>query len=279
MRKNHLIKIFVMALALSTLSFAGVDSDIQDLKLEKEKLNSEIKKLNSQIVATDSMLKADDARYAKLVERYKADSERRQGEIKSLNDKIRKVAAQLQSERSAQAKAKNRSDNVAAKRKALNQTLVALCKKFESQVAQTVPWNKDARLERARSLTRDIEAGNANVEEAFSRLKALIAEETKFGDEVAFFNTPMTRKNGELVNAQVLKIGNQWMIYSDENASVYGSLVRKVDENGNITYDWNEDLNLSERDAVKLALDVKQAKKPPQVVTLPVSLSVAKANK
>lgn len=281
MRKNNLVKILVMALAFAGVAVAGtgVDSEIQDLKLEKEKLNSEIKKLNSQILATDSMLKADDARFAKLKERYKADTERRQGEIKSLNDKIRKVASQLQEERNKQAQAKNRSENVAAKRKALSQTLVALCKKFESQIAQTIPWNKESRLERARSLTRDIESGNANVEEGFSRLKALIAEETKFGDEVTLINTPMTRKNGELVNAQVLKIGNQWMVYSDENATVYGSLVRKIDEAGNVTFDWNEDLSLAERDAVKFALDVKQAKKPPQVVTLPVSLSIAKTGK
>ena len=46
------------------------------------------------------------------------------------------------------------------------------------------------------------------------------------------------------------------------------------DKNGNVVYEWNEELNLEERSAVKLAIDVKQAKKPPQVVKLPVSLSV-----
>ena len=45
-------------------------------------------------------------------------------------------------------------------------------------------------------------------------------------------------------------------------------------ENGKVNYDWNEDLNLEERAAVRLAIDVKQAKKPPQIVNLPVSLSV-----
>ena len=50
-------------------------------------------------------------------------------------------------------------------------------------------------------------------------------------------------------------------------------------ENGKIVYEWNEDLNLEERAAVKLAIDVKQAKKPPQIVKLPVSLSVVKGDK
>lgn len=282
-----LLNIVCIMASLVGFAFADVDSDIRDLQLEKEKLNSEIAKLNSQISATDSMLKADDKRYATLQERYKNDSERRKSEIDSLNTKIKAVASQLNEERNKQARAKNRSDNVAAKRKALMTTLATLSKKLESQVSQTLPWNRDTRLDRVKSLTRDIESGNASAEESFSRLKALIAEETKFGDEVATINSPLTRKNGELINAQILRIGNQWMVYSDENGTVYGSLVRKCaktdDSAGKgctaIEYEWNENLNLEERAAVKFAIDVKQAKKPPQMVTLPVSLSIVREGK
>ncbi|OWV05180.1 Protein of unknown function [Fibrobacter sp. UWH9] len=264
--------------------FADVDSDIRDLQLQKETLNSEIAKLNSQISATDSMLKADEKRYKTLQDRYKSDSERRKAEIDSLNTKIKAVAAQLNDERNKQARAKNRSDNVAAKRKALMTTLASLSKQLEFQVGQTLPWNRDVRLDRVKSLTRDIESGNASAEESFSRLKALIAEETKFGDEVAIINSPLTRKNGELINAQILRIGNQWMVYADENATVFGSLVRKCAGDAgkgcaSVEYEWNEDLNLEERAAVKFAIDVKQAKKPPQMVTLPVSLSIVKEGK
>ena len=195
------------------------------------------------------------------------------------------MAAELQTERNKQARAKNKSDNVAAKRKALREELAGISKRLEAQVAQTLPWERESRLDRVKSLTRDIESGNASEEEAFSRLKSLVAEETKFGDEVAIINSPLTRKDGELINAAILRIGNQWMVYSDDNGTVFGVLVRKMvdgkivyewneDLNGKIVYEWNEDLNLEERAAVKLALDVKQAKKPPQVVKLPVSLSV-----
>ncbi|MCQ2102657.1 MAG: DUF3450 domain-containing protein [Fibrobacter sp.] len=276
--KMKLLNIVCIMASLVGFAFADVDSDIRDLQLEKEKLNSEIAKLNSQISATDSMLKADDKRYATLQERYKNDSERRKSEIDSLNTKIKAVASQLNEERNKQARAKNRSDNVAAKRKALMTTLATLSKKLESQVSQTLPWNRDTRLDRVKSLTRDIESGNASAEESFSRLKALIAEETKFGDEVAIINSPLTRKNGELINAQILRIGNQWMVYSDENGTVYGSLVRKRAGSA-IEYEWNENLNLEERAAVKFAIDVKQAKKPPQMVTLPVSLSIVREGK
>lgn len=263
----------LIAWVFASVSFADVDSDIRDLQLQKETLQGEIQKLNVQISATDSMIKVDDKRFKTLQERFKADSERRKAEIDSLNVKIRNVASQLQAERSKQALAKNRSENVKAKRKALSEALFVLSKQLEAQIGQTLPWERDVRLDRAKALSRDLESGNASAEEGFSRLKALIAEEIKFGDEVAIIHSPLTRKNGELINAQILRIGNQWMVYGDDNGTVYGSLVRKMHD-GKISYEWNEDLNLQERSAVKFALDVKQAKKPPQMVTLPVSLSI-----
>jgi outer membrane murein-binding lipoprotein Lpp len=273
-----LAHLMLLVLLFSGVALADRDAEIRDLKLEKEKLNSEIQKLNRQIASTDSMLKADDSRYKTLSQRYKADTERRRAEIDSLNSKIKAVAGELQTERNKQARAKNRSDNVAAKRKALRAELAGISKKLEAQVAETLPWERESRLDRVKSLTRDIESGNASEEEAFSRLKSLIAEETKFGDEVAIINSPLTRKNGELINASILRIGNQWMVYSDENGTVFGTLVRKV-ENGKVNYECNEDLNLEERAAVRLAIDVKQAKKPPQIVNLPVSLSVVGGEK
>lgn len=278
MKRLNILPFAVLVFSLSGIAFADYESEIRDLKMQKEKLNSEIQTLNTRIAATDSMLRADVSRHKLLEQRYKADSERRLAEIDSLNVKIRKVAASLQQERNKQARAKNRSENVAAKRRALRLELAKISKKLESQIAQTLPWERESRLDRVKSLTREIESGNATEEEAFSRLKSLLGEEIKFGDEVAIVNSPLTRKDGEIVNASILRIGNQWMVYVDENGSVYGRLERKI-ENGNVVYEWNENLNLEERAAVKLAIEVKQAKKPPQIVNLPVSLSVVGGGK
>ena len=277
MNKLKLLSFVLMLLVFSGVAFADYESEIRDLKMQKEKLNSEIKTLNVKIASTDSMLRADVSRHKVLEQRYKADKNRRNLEIDSLNVKIRKVASSLQQERNKQARAKNRSENVAAKRKALRQELAKISKSLEFQISQTLPWEREKRLDRAKSLTREIESGNVTEEEAFSRLKSLLNEEIKFGDEVAVVNSPLTRKNGEIVNASILRIGNQWMVYVDENGSVYGRLERKL-ESGKIAYEWNEELNLEERAAVKLAIDVKQAKKPPQIVNLPVSLSVVGGN-
>lgn len=273
MKRLNILPFAVLVFSLSGLAFADYESEIRDLKMQKEKLNSEIQNLNTRIASTDSMLRADASHRQLLEQRYKADVERRNLEIDSLNAKIRKVAANLQQERNKQARAKNKSDNVAAKRRALRSELAKICKQLEMQIAQTLPWERDKRLDRAKSLTREIESGNVTEEEAFSRMKSLVNEEIKFGDEVSVVNSPLTRKNGEIVNATILRIGNQWMVYVDENGAQYGRLERKI-ENGRVVYEWNENLNLEERAAVKLAIDVKQAKKPPQIVKLPVSLSV-----
>ena len=273
MKRLNILPFAVLVFSLSGLAFADYESEIRDLKMQKEKLNSEIQNLNTRIASTDSMLRADASHRQLLEQRYKADVERRNLEIDSLNAKIRKVAASLQQERNKQARAKNKSDNVAAKRRALRSELAKICKQLEVQIAQTLPWEREKRLDRAKSLTREIESGNVTEEEAFSRMKSLVNEEIKFGDEVSVVNSPLTRKNGEIVNATILRIGNQWMVYVDENGASYGRLERKL-ENDKIVYKWNEELNLEERAAVKLAIDVKQAKKPPQIVKLPVSLSV-----
>ncbi|WP_295070368.1 DUF3450 family protein [uncultured Fibrobacter sp.] len=273
MKRLNILPFAVLVFSLSGLAFADYESEIRDLKLQKEKLNSEIQNLNTRIASTDSMLRADVSHRQLLEQRYKADVERRNLEIDSLNAKIRKVASSLQQERNKQARAKNKSDNVAAKRRALRSELAKICKQLEVQITQTLPWERDKRLDRAKSLTREIESGNVTEEEAFSRMKSLVNEEIKFGDEVSVVNSPLTRKNGEIVNATILRIGNQWMVYVDENGASYGRLERKL-ESGKIVYEWNEELNLEERAAVKLAIDVKQAKKPPQIVKLPVSLSV-----
>ena len=273
MKRLNILPLALLVFSLSGVAFADYDSEIRDLKMQKEKLNSEIQNLNTRIASTDSMLRADASHRQLLEQRYKADEERRNLEIDSLNAKIRKVAASLQQERNKQARAKNKSDNVAAKRRALRSELAKISKQLETQIAQTLPWERDKRLDRAKSLTREIESGNVTEEEAFSRMKSLVNEEIKFGDEVSVVNSPLTRKNGEIVNATILRIGNQWMVYVDENGASYGRLERKL-ENDKIVYAWNEELNLEERAAVKLAIDVKQAKKPPQIVNLPVSLSV-----
>lgn len=263
----------VLLLCIASVSFADVQSDTRAAELQKATLNTEIKKLDRQLRESDSLLKDDVKRYAILEIRYKEDLNRRRTEIDSLNEKIKRVAIELQAERNKQAVYKGRIENDKSKRKAMRAMLTRICVDLETQVAKTLPWEKETRLDRVRALRRDLEANNASEEEAFSRINSIIGEEIRFGDEVQLINTPMTRKNGESINARLLRIGNQWMVYSDENSTVFGILVREGTQDS-VTFEWKENLTLEEREAIKAALDVKQARKPPQMVTLPLSISI-----
>ncbi len=266
-------KIVGALLLFTSFSLAAVQDDIRAAELQKATLNVEIKKLDRQLRESDSLLKDDVKRYALLESRYTEDLNRRHAEIDSLNEKIKRVAVELQAERNKQATYKGRIENDKSKRKAMRLMLTRICVDLESQVMQTLPWDKATRLDRVRALRRDLESNNALEEEAFSRINSIIGEEVRFGDEVQLINTPMTRKNGESINARLLRIGNQWMVYSDENSTMFGILVRGGTKDS-VTFEWKETLTLEEREAIKTALDVKQARKPPQMVTLPLSISI-----
>jgi hypothetical protein len=62
----------------------------------------------------------------------------------------------------------------------------------------------------------------------------------------------------------------------DEENRHYGILERTGEGDG-IKYSWREKLSFNEREAVRDALDVKFAKKPPKLVNLPLTLTTEKA--
>jgi len=260
--------LFSFMLCFAPFAFATeLASELEDYRSQKTALEAEIKRLDQRIKSTDSLAKEERKRSKVLQGRYQADIERRRGELDSLHANIRKQAAELQAMRNRQARAQSTSDNVKAYRNALSKILVEMCSDFENLVAQTLPWDRENRVARIQALRRDLESGSAEAEEGFSRLRALYVEEIRFGDEIVIVNRPITRRDGETVNARILRIGNQWMVYQDDEALRFGVLQRN--------YEWKEDLSFDEKQAVKLAIDVKLARKPPQMVSLPLSLSIS----
>ncbi|MCL2282993.1 MAG: DUF3450 domain-containing protein [Fibromonadales bacterium] len=260
--------LFSFMLCFAPFAFATeLASELEDYRSQKAALEAEIKRLDQRIKSTDSLAKEERKRSKVLQGRYQADIERRRGELDSLHANIRKQAAELQAMRNRQARAQSTSDNVKAYRNALSKILVEMCSDFENLVAQTLPWDRENRVARIQALRRDLESGSAEAEEGFSRLRALYVEEIRFGDEIVIVNRPITRRDGETVNARILRIGNQWMVYQDDEALRFGVLQRN--------YEWKEDLSFDEKQAVKLAIDVKLARKPPQMVSLPLSLSIS----
>jgi hypothetical protein len=164
-------------------------------------------------------------------------------------------------------------DEQTAREKALIKSLITHCEKLEEDIKGSLPWEVEMRMERVRVLKRDLESETANLEEGFNRLNSLYTQEIKSGDEAAVFDRPITRNDGEVINAQILKIGNQWLVYADEEGKKYGVLQRVMSDDAP-GYKWKEELSFAQREAIREALDVKTAKKPPKLVTLPLSLSL-----
>ncbi|MCL2283976.1 MAG: DUF3450 domain-containing protein [Fibromonadales bacterium] len=244
------------------------------LLAEKAALENDIKKLNAQIAQTDSLSKAEKKFSLEQQARQKADVERRKGEIGQLNQKLNELAADMRREKVAIANSQIRAENATATRKALASQLASHCRKLEDFIKNGLPFDIDSRAERVSVLCRDLENGTATEEEGFSRLRAVYTEEIRFGDEVQISSRSITRSTGEVINANVLRIGNQWIVYQDDAGLLYGVLNRKKGKDGKYEYVWKEELSFEERQAVKTAIDVKLSRKPPQMVVLPLSLSI-----
>ncbi|MDR2731919.1 MAG: DUF3450 domain-containing protein [Fibromonadaceae bacterium] len=269
------MRITLLVFILLSLVLAN-DFEAQKAALlaEKSGLDNDIKRLNAQIAQTDSLTKAEKKFGSEQQARQKADIERRRGEIDVLNQKLAELSAEMKKEKGSIANSQVQIENVNATRKALAAKLVAHCRELENFIKTSLPWDTETRLERTSVLCLDLENGSAAAEEGFARLRAIYAEEIRFGDEVQMSNRPIARNNGDIVNANVLRIGNQWIVYQDEAGLLFGVLGKKIGKNGTSEYKWKEDLSFEERQAVKTAIDVKLARKPPQMVNLPLSLSI-----
>jgi len=274
------MKILLPILFLITIAAGQTPAQIDSMQrrtallAEKAALENDIKKINTQIAQTDSLTKAEHRFNLEQQARQRADVERRKNEIGQLNQKLNELNSDMRREKNAIANSQIKVENINATRKALVAQLVAHCRGLEELVKNGLPWDTESRTERVSVLCRDLESGAATTEEGFSRLRAIYAEEIRFGDEVQISSRTITRSNGEVISANVLRIGNQWIVYQDDAGLLYGVLNRKKGLDGKYEYVWNETLSFEERQAVKSAIDVKLSRKPPQMVILPLSLSI-----
>jgi hypothetical protein len=270
------MKITLLLLTLLALAFANdFETQKSALLAEKSSLENDIKKINAQVTQTDSVTKAEKKFFSEQQMRQKADIERRKGEIDLLNQKFSEISAEMGKEKGLIANSQVQVENVSSTRKALAAQLIIHCRRLESFIKTSLPWDTEIRLERTAALCQDLENGAATTEEGFSRLRTIYMEEIRLGDEIQISNRAITRSNGDVVNANVLRIGNQWIVYQDDAGLLYGVLNKKKNNDSKYEYVWKENLSFEERQAIKTAIDVKLSRKPPQMVVLPLSLSIS----
>jgi hypothetical protein len=252
---------------------ARLESDIQKARAEIAQAKKDVQKAEAEVRKTDSLLKDESARAVQAEERQAKDRERREKENASLQSRLQETQSKINAERSGQGRWQNAQDEIKARQKRLAAVLAGYCDSVAARIEASPPWEREPRLDRARSLKKDLEAGSASVEEGFARLNAIVKEEIKSGDEIAVFNKPVTRKSGDVVNAQVLKLGNQWIVYMDDEGERFGILERTA-AGGSSAWEWREDPGFAEKNRIKAALEVKSAKRPPQLVVLDLGLAL-----
>ncbi len=254
---------------------ARLESEIQKARTEMAQAKKDAAKADAELRKTDSLLREENARASQTEDRQAKDRERREKENASLQTRLQETQAKINAERSGMNRFQNAQDEIKARQKRLTLVLAGYCDSVVARIEAGPPWEKEPRVDRLKSLKKDLEAGSASLEEGFARLNAAVKEEIKGGDEIAVLNKPVTRKNGDVVNAQVLKIGNQWFVYMDEEGKRFGILERHPASGGGWTWEWREDPGFEEKNRIKAALEVKSAKRPPQLAVLDLGLSIA----
>jgi hypothetical protein len=266
------LRALLAAAALFALAAPGARAQ-QEPAPEAPALRTEVARLKREIQRADAELARDEqAAAARNRERLARDKERREKENAALEGRVRDARGRIASERARGEGYAGEAAEIQAREKSVLTLLALVTDSLAARVNGGMPWETAPRRDRILSLERDITAGATTPEEAFSRLAALLKEETKNGDEVSLASRPLTRQNGEVVNAQVLKIGNQAMVYVDDEGKKFGILEPRGTDSG-MAWTWREDLNLSERSAVKRAVSVKAGREAPQLAPLVVPLA------
>ncbi len=246
-----------------------LESEIQKARADVEKSKKDVQKAEVDLRKTDSLVRDENDRAAAAEQRAAKDRERREKENAALQARVQETQAKVDQERAGASRKQNDEDEIKSRQKRLSLLLAGYCDSLARRIEGGLPWDNETRLDRVRSLKKDLEAGSATVDEGFARLNALLKDEAKSGDEIALFNKPIARKNGETVNAQVLKIGNQWLAYMDEEGKRFGILERKPGG----AWEWREDPGFEEKNRIKAAIEIKASKRPPSLAVLDLGIA------
>lgn len=253
-----------------TITAASDRDTLDQLQNARAALQKEIEALQRDIVRTDSLKALERIRSEKQQadlqlsidkkQRERADIERQRDEVQQQIAALSAQVQQMQTQRSA----------LNNQRQFLSGLLIEKCGLLQQHINRSLPWNSEQRLARVSALKNDLQTGTASIEDGFARLRAIIDEEISFGDDIVLEERQVRRNNGTTLSARMMRVGALWMVYVDTPEENYGVLFRTKER----TWSWREDLSFAEREAIRTAIRVKEAKRPPQLVLLPLSLSI-----
>ncbi len=268
--KKEIILLSALMLFAAGSAAASPQDTLAQLNQIKESLRAEISGIEQKVRNTDSLARNEAQRFTEQKQRLETDLVAREQEnetlgkrLNELQDEIRSLSAQIEGLLMQQR-------GIDANMSFLGKRLAHHCTELQNIIQQSLPWNRGMRRARVVALRNDLLSEAADPLEGFARLNALIAEEISFGDDIVLEQQSVQRNNGTLINARMLRIGNLFMVYVDQAEEFYGVLSRSSDT----TFIWREDLSFSEREQIRNTIRVKEGKRAPGIVTLPLTLSV-----
>jgi hypothetical protein len=263
---------FWLVLVGFSFSQGQAAQDTSSLLQKLKELKQKIKTTDSRLSQTDSLIKFENKAFVEREDRLNNELLRRKNELKEASERLKGVRLELNKEIRLENKYRNEERANNLRLETLNAQILKEVIVLEDLVQKSIPIGQGKRLERIVALRRDLEKKTASPEEALSRLKALYKEEIRFGDEISIKRTSVNRKDGLLINVEMLRIGNVWAAYMDDEAKYFGIYNRSTGEAGYL-WEWREDLNFEERKRVRNAIEVRAARQAPQLVLIPLSTS------
>jgi multidrug efflux pump subunit AcrA (membrane-fusion protein) len=153
---------------------ARLDADIQKAKAEIAQAKKEVQKAEAELRKTDSLAREEASRAAEAESRRAKDRERREKENTALQARMEETQAKINAERSGMGRWQNAEDEPKARQKRLALVLAGYCDSVAARIEAGLPWEREGRVNRIKSLKKDLETGSASVEEGFARLNAAI---------------------------------------------------------------------------------------------------------
>jgi hypothetical protein len=270
MKIKLLMTSILFCAVINALTSANPRDTLAILVRQRDALKKEIAAIDRNIKRTDSVARAENARFIGQKKRMEEELLTKEKENATLVQRFEELEAEVQRLSSKIDQCKNQDRSIISRRSYLTRKLTEECSALETIISRSIPWDREKRLARVTGLKNDLMLGSASLEDGLSRLLSLIQEAISFGDDIVLEDRSIRRNNGTAITARTLRIGNLWMVYVDQAEQNYGVLYRT----GDSTYAWREDLSFNEREEIRMAIRVKEQKKAPQIVTLPLMLGV-----
>lgn len=266
---KKIFKIFLVIFGFTVPLLAEAPADTSELNRKILSVKHEIKEIEKKIRTESDAAKKYRSNTETRIRKKKKELGTVAGTKDSLETVIRRLAGQQQTVQARIRETEFRLKN-------FNELVREKAVLLKRRILTGIPFEIEKRTAPLDLLARDIDQENIGPEEAFSRLWIILDAEQKFGMSCDAASAELTLPGGQLVQVKMIRAGHQFLAYQGVDSDQYG-LIQIQQQGDSLAYTWQHGgLDFETRRLIKNAVQVKEGKRPPQLVTLPVSIRLEK---